>query len=189
METILTSYETPSSVGSGYDYENGGSNRNRGQSFEIQVNASVTKIGIQGSRGNGASGTTKIQLLSGSMTGTVLAEKTVTTTSAFPVFDGSSPYNVDWTYFIFDTPVNLVANTKYYIKMINTGSGNDEVRWVTKINNLTYSYGGAWVAGSGQDGGWVDYSSTRDKGFRVYGIESSGVTNYNASFLNLMRRV
>lgn len=163
---ILTSYE-----GSNNDYENGGTVAGRAQSFKIPSDASVTSISIYGSRGNGASGTTRFSIWTGVTTsspGTEVGGKTVNSTTL-------STYGTPaWNEIVFDTPLNLTAGVQYWLKVISvTGSASDEIRWSTDTTSPTYADGGAWYATSG-DTGWVDYTGTRDKNFRVSGTAGGG---------------
>jgi len=164
---ILTSYE-----GSNDDYENGGTNAGRGQSFIIPSNSSVTSISISGSAGASASGTTRFSIHSTSMTGTELAGKTITTSTL------SAYGSPAWNEITFDSPVNLTGGVTYYLKALSlTGSAADELRWSTDTTSPSYASGGAWYATTG-DTLWVDYAGTRDKNFRVNGNVSTNTSSF-----------
>lgn len=170
---VLTNYE-----GSNDDYENGGTSGGRCQSFKLPSNSSVSSVSFYGSRGNAASGNTRFSIHEGTATGTEKAGKTVSYTTLTTY--GSAA----WNEITFDAPVDLVAGTTYFLKVLSlTGSGVDEIRWSTDTSAPGYGDGGAWY-GTG-DASYVDYSSTRDKNFRINGTVSGGAVQ-NSNFLMFM---
>ena len=172
---ILTNYE-----GSNDDYENGGTIGHRAQSFQLSEDASVSSISIYGSRGNSYSGTTRFAIYTGVTTGssgTEVVGKTVNTSTLTGY--GSSA----WNEITFDSPVNLVTGTTYFLKVMSlTGSSNDEVRWSTDTSSPGYASGGSWYATAG-DTGWVDYSGSKDKNFRINGTAGGAPANTTNFFM------
>lgn len=157
---VLTSYE-----GANDDYENGGTNGYRGQSFKVPSNSSVTSISIYGSRGNTYSGTTTVSIWATSLTGTELGSKTVNTSTLTAY---GSPA---WNEITFDTPINLTGAVQYYLKVAtSTGSAADELRWSTDVGG-TYADGASWYATTG-DTGWTE-NTGREKNFRISGTVSA----------------
>jgi hypothetical protein len=150
---ILTSYE-----GSNDDYQNQGTSAVVAQSFKLPNAATVTHVSIYGSRGNSASGTFKIELVSGSYAGTVIATTgTLTTTSSLTAY--GSP---QWNELALSSSVALDAATSYWMKVTAiSGSANDEVRWSTDTTSPSYADGAQWINGTEYTG--------RDSNFRISG--------------------
>lgn len=160
----LTSYE-----GSNDDYENGGTGGHRAQAFQFQTNdATITGLGMYGSKGNGATGTFKFVLRSGSVTGTEVATTGTLNTSTLTAYGSAA-----WNDLTFTTPYSATKDTTYWLVCVClSGSAVDEVRWSTDTTSPSYSYGASWYASSG-DTGWTEYT-TRDKNFRIYGTATAG---------------
>lgn len=166
---ILTNYE-----GSNDDYENGGSNGGRGQTFKVSSNSTCTGVQIYGSKGGASSGTTKVSILSGGFNGTELASVTVNTSTL------SAYGSPAWNTFTFDASCSLTAGVEYYLKIENpTGHFADELRWSTDSSSPSYSDGEAYYWNGSS---WVT-SGTRDKNFRV---EGSVPSSDNSSFFLVM---
>ena len=157
-DTIQASYE-----GNNDDYENGGTGQNgRGQSFKVASNADICAFSLFGSAGNLASGTFKVEILSGSFaSGDILATTgTLTTTSALSSYGSAA-----WNKIEFEDVVLLTAGVQYYLRMTAiSGSSNDEVRWSTDTSS---SYAdGAYYSSNIENTG-------RDRNFRIHGVESA----------------
>lgn len=161
--TLLTNYE-----GSNDDYENGGTNANRAQSFQFQTNnATISGISLYGSKGSLSSGTFKFVLRSGSASGTEVASTGTITTSNLSSYGSPA-----WNTMTFTTPYSALKDTTYWLVLIClTGSTSDEVRWSTDTTSPSYSYGSRYYATSG-DTGWTQ-DTTRDYNFAIYGTPVS----------------
>jgi len=146
-------------AGSNDNYENTGTTTNGanvGQSFQIPSDASVYACAIWGSRGNAASGTFKIELLSGSYAGTVIATTgTLTTTSVLSAYGSPA-----WNAISFTAPVALSGATTYYLKLtVISGSATDEIRWSEDTTSPSYAYGTGYTNGS---------ATSSDRSFIIY---------------------
>lgn len=149
---VVTKYE-----GSNDDYENSGTNGTAGQSVTPMGDCSSTGVDIYGSRGNGATGTFKIELKTGSVTGTVVATTGTLNTSQLTAYGSPA-----WNRFDWQTPVTLAAGTTYYIVMTAlSGSATDEFRWSVDTTSPAYAGGTSWN-GTTQGTG-------RDRNFRLLG--------------------
>lgn len=139
------------------DYQNGGTSGNRAVSFKVLQNVTIEKVAMYATRGNGATGTFKLEILSGNVQtslGTVLATTGTQNTTSLAAYGQA---NLAFTDFTLTTPVALTAGTVYYLKLTClTGSGSDEVRW-SFSNPASYLNGNAFIAASG-DTTWTEYS-------------------------------
>jgi hypothetical protein len=156
---VLTSYE-----GSNNDYENGGTGGYRAQSFQIQNNANISGVSIYGSKGNGATGTFKIILVS-TLGGAELATTGTLNTSTLTTY--GLP---DWNAVTFSTPYSATKDTTYYLVVRPlSGSVSDEVRLSLDNTSPSYSYGSKWD--STDNVTWAETSGS-DYNFRVSGTVS-----------------
>lgn len=139
------------------DYQNGGTGGNRAVSFKVLQDVTIEKVAMYATRGNAASGTFKLEILSGNVQtslGTVLATTGTQNTTSLAAYGQA---NLAFTDFTLTTPVALTAGTQYYLKLTClTGSGSDEVRW-SFSNPASYLNGNAFIAASG-DTTWTEYS-------------------------------
>lgn len=138
------------------DYNNTGTVGSFGVKFIVLNDVTVDNVGIYATRGNGASGTFKIGIYSGSPAiGTLVAEtSTMTTTSNLPAY-GSS--NLAWSDFDLTTPASLVKGTTYYLIVTAvTGSSSDEIRLQRDTTSGACMFGqtSAGIIGSS----WTDYA-------------------------------
>lgn len=169
---VLQNYE-----GSDNDYVNVGVSQDIGQGFQLQADANVTHVSIKGGKGTVGTqpGTMKIELLSGSYAGSVIA-----TVSSFAttVMSDWTPTPA-WYEFAFDVPVDLIANTNYWIKASGlTGSANDVFRWSSDNTTPSYTLGSTWYNGSAITG--------NDQNFRISGTEAGGsITKSNLMMMGL----
>jgi hypothetical protein len=141
-----------------------------GQGFQVQANATCTGISIKGSRGvSYTGGSITIGVYTGkTKTGAVYTENT--TASFLPTYSASPPF----TDFTFASSFSLTKDTQYYLIItVNSGNGNDEMRWSGDTTSPTYSYGNSIFGGS--DG-------TSDQNFKIYGTTSSGTPTDSQAF-------
>lgn len=147
------------------DYQNGGTSGNRAVSFKVLQNVTIEKVAMYATRGNGATGTFKLEILSGNVQtslGTVLATTGTQNTTSLAAYGQA---NLAFTDFTLTTPVALTAGTEYYLKLTClSGSSNDETRW-SFSNPKSYLNGNAYIAASG-DTTWTSYTG-QQYGFRL----------------------
>jgi hypothetical protein len=167
---LLTYYS-----GSNDDFENNGTtSATAGQSFQVDSNGTCSHVAIYGARGNTASGTFKVELKTGSPTGTVIATTgTLTTTSTLTLF-ANGPM---WNWLALTTPVALTTGTTYYMVATSlTGSTNDEIRW--SVDNTSPSYAnGTYYDGSTADSG-------KDRSFGISTLAPVALGNSGSTFNN-----
>ncbi|MCX7956653.1 MAG: fibronectin type III domain-containing protein [Endomicrobia bacterium] len=134
-----------------------------GQSFTVgNENITVSKIELE-LRKSGNPSNIYVQIRSGSITGTSLGQSAVVTASQI-----SDTYS--WVSFTFDPPINLNANTKYYIALLSTGqTGYVYWRYVYSASDQ-YSGGEMWRY---VDVNTQQYPNFYDANFKVY----KGVTD------------
>ena len=153
-DSILTSNESAASVN-----DNRGTGGTVGQSFQIPNDATVCGVSINCGEGSGG-GTFKVELLSGSISGTVLAS-TGTLNTSILLASPSGQYEK----FEFVTPVALTGGTTYWIKVTHLSGGTGNVINYVRTSNV-YA-----------DGNWflntTSYSQY-DIAFRVHGVEGGG---------------
>lgn len=158
-DSILENYE-----GSNDDSNNNGTTSTyQGQSFQIPNNATVCGFSFYGGKGTVGTqpGTFKVEIKTGSVTGTVIATTGSVSTSGMN--DYTSP---QWNKIEFTTPVDLTAGTTYYLVVTSlTGSINDVTRMYVDTTSPSYS-GGQWYSGT------TAYP-TRDLNFRIHGVEGA----------------
>jgi len=157
--------------GASNDYFNDGTN-NRVQGFQIQADANVTAVSIFATQGNScSSGTFKIAIFSvdySDASGVLEAETGVYNCTDLPAYGQS---NATQATFDLVTPVDLTANTQYYLKLYGAGYGAtvDDIRWIADTSSsypLGYGYWGS--------GDTLSPSGTYDFGFGIYGSEAGG---------------
>jgi hypothetical protein len=148
-----TSYE-----GSNDDFENNGTGATAGQSFQVSSSYSITSVSIYGSRGNSSSGTFKIEIKTGSPTGTVVATTGTLSSSTLSAYSGTP----SWNQISLIGSVTLTPGITYYLVATSvTGSSNDEIRWSVDATTPSYT-GGSYYSGTTAD-------TARDRSFRISG--------------------
>lgn len=155
-------------TGSSASENTGGANVYKGQSFQIPNDATVCGMSWYGGRGTVGTqpSTMKIELLSGSVTGTVIASLASHSNATYPAY--TSPA---WNKIEFASPVALTAGTTYYLKITAlTGSTNDVFRWYVTYNSNPYSDGAAYFNST--------TATNHDHDFRIHGVEGAGATSY-----------
>jgi len=155
----LTAYDTSYSRD---DYENMGTGAEYIQSFQLSAVGTATAVEINGSRGNAASGTFKVEIRTAYNSGVIATTGTLTTTSALPAFNSGG---VDtFTSLSLTVGVELTAGVTYFMAVTAlTGSASDEIRWNTDTTSPSYSGGSVINPSTGAT------DTTRDKVFRVTG--------------------
>lgn len=174
----LTSYE-----GSNDDYENTGTTSFRAMGFQFQTtDASVTGASFFGSKGNGATGTFKVILVS-TLGGSELATTGTLNTSTLTAFGAN-----DWNPVTFTVPYAGTFDTQYHIVVMPlSGSTSDEVRWSADTTSPTYAYGTS--ATSTDNVTWTP-QATIDRNFRVTGtVNGGGPTNLKSLNTNVKANV
>lgn len=157
-------------VGSRDDYENMGTGAINAQSFQVTSNGTATAVEINGSKGNSASGTFKIEIRSTSPTGTVLGTTGTITTSSSSLAAFNAGGVDMFTSFSLTAGASLTTGVTYYFVLTAlSGSASDEVRWNCDTTSPSYA-GGSVVDASGTP------STGRDKLFRVTSTDPTGPT-------------
>lgn len=152
--SFLASYE-----GSNDDYENNGTAATAGQSFQVLANGKCPSFQFWGSKGNGATGTFKFELKTGSPTGTVIATTGTLNTSVLSAYGTPA-----WNSLLWTTPVDLVTGTTYYLVYTAlSGSSNDESRWSVDTTSSSYASGEAYNGSVARTG--------TDRSFRIHNFE------------------
>lgn len=168
---VLQNYE-----GSNDDFVNVGTGQNIGQQFQLQADSTITSMSLFGGKGTVGTqpGTMKIELMSGSYTGTVIA--TVTTFSTTVMSDWTP--TAAWYEFTFATPVAVLANTNYWVKATGvSGSTNDVFRWANDNTSPTYSLGTTWFNDA--------IVSANDCNFRINGTAGGASATPNLPMLGV----
>lgn len=143
---VLTNY-----AGSRDDYSNFGTSTTYSQSFQLTTASQVTAVQFNGSRGAGSSGTFKMELKSGSPTGTVLATTGTLNSTVLPAYNAGGVDSLNS--FTLVTPVLLAISTTYFLVVTPlTGSAADELRWNLDNTSPSYTTGNFYTASTSVPG-------------------------------------
>jgi predicted regulator of Ras-like GTPase activity (Roadblock/LC7/MglB family) len=155
-------------AGNNSDYENIGANKKIAQGFTPSKDYdAVTKVSFWGSKGSATeSGTIRVGICSGTKDAAYLTsvDVAVSTLTAY-----GSPA---WNEITLTTPIALTGSTQYYLRIeVLSGHVSEEIRWSSDTGNA-YAGGTEWVF----DGSTWTERATRDKSFRIWGTETTTVT-------------
>lgn len=171
----LFASQTGSIALSGGTAGSGQTNQALGQSFTAGSGYSTTRIDLFLQISNSPTDNAVLEVLTGSITGTVIATSSVSAAS-FPGYPGG------WISFTFSS-ISLVGGTKYYLRLTRDGARDT-------TNNFTWSANGNSLYGSGgsyqrDNNSWSSESTTQDMLFKVYSTPVSGLTKLEPQYLLL----
>jgi len=157
FDNIATEY-----IGSNNDYENNGlSNVNCGQSFQVQQKTKVCGFSIYGSRGTvnqTGDDRFKFEILQGAYNGGVV----IATTDSLENNALTAYGSPQWNALPFNNEVVLEPNVTYYLKCtLLKGSSNDILRWSYDNTSPSYPYGSYYYNNV--------ISAGKDRSFKIFG--------------------
>jgi hypothetical protein len=139
--SVLTSYN-----GSRDNYSNFGTAATFGQSFKIPFDGIVTSCKIAATQGGFAATTFKIEIRSGSTTGTVILTTGTINISLLPAYN---PADTSTTSFGFTSSATLIANTTYFlVGTVVSGHATDGMRWFLDTTSPSYTDGSFYNNGT-----------------------------------------